>query len=166
LSGAGEVRRAARRARAATVVGTAGVVVVLDQVSKAFAVARLASHPVELAGPLRLELAYNRGMAFSLLSGFTVPIVIVVVVLLLLLGQFARRVPSYPAALAVGMMIGGALGNLADRVFRPHGEVVDFLYTGVWPTFNLADASIVCGGALLAVSLWRSAKPKLAGAPR
>ncbi len=130
------------------------LVLALDQVTKALAVARLTSGPVELFGPVRLELAYNRGVAFSLLSGLTVPIVLVVLALVLLLTRFARSVPTRPAAVAVGMVIGGALGNLVDRLLRPHGEVVDFVYTGVWPTFNVADASIVCGGILLAVSLW------------
>jgi signal peptidase II len=130
----------------------------VDQLTKALAVARLQGGPVDLLGPLRLELAYNRGVAFSLLSGLTVPIVIVVVALVVLLTRFARSVPTRVAAVAVGMVIGGALGNLADRLVRAHGEVVDFLYTGFWPTFNLADASIVCGGAILAVSLWRAGK--------
>lgn len=163
---AGDRGRERRRPRAAAVAGTAAVVVGLDQLTKALAVSRLAAGPVDLVGPLRLELAYNRGVAFSLLSGLTVPIVLIVAVLVFLLTRYARSVPTYPAALAVGMVIGGAIGNLVDRLVRPHGEVVDFIYTGFWPTFNLADASILCGGALLAVALWRTGRPAAEAAPR
>ncbi len=154
----GRTSPAGSRTRAAAVAVATAVVLGVDQLTKALAVARLQGGPVDLLGPLRLELAYNRGVAFSLLSGLTVPIVIVVVALVVLLTRFARSVPTRVAAVAVGMVIGGALGNLADRLVRAHGEVVDFLYTGFWPTFNLADASIVCGGAILAVSLWRAGK--------
>ena len=70
---------------------------------------------------------------------------------------FGRTVPSTSAAVGVGMILGGAIGNLADRLFRGHhGAVVDFIYSGFWPTFNLADASIVCGCAVLALALWRA----------
>jgi len=130
----------------------------LDQASKALAVAGLANGPVHLVGPFRLELTYNSGMAFSLFSGLTVPIVALVVVLLAVLGRFARRLASRPAAVGVGMVLGGALGNLVDRLARPHGAVVDFIYSGFWPTFNLADAAIVCGVALAAATLWRGTR--------
>lgn len=157
--------RTVRRRRAVSVAVAASVVLAVDQVTKALAVSRLSAGPVGLLGPLRLELAYNRGVAFSLLSGLTVPIVLLVLVLVAVLTRFARSVPSIPAALAVGAVLGGALGNLADRLVRPHGEVVDFLYTGFWPTFNLADAAIVVGGCVLALSWWRHSReaPSAAG---
>jgi signal peptidase II len=160
LNGGGQGDPAAhrRRARGAVVGGAAALVLALDQITKALAVSRLPFGPVELVGPLRLELVYNSGVAFSLLSGLTVPIVLVVVALIALLTRFARSVPSFPAAAGIGMVIGGALGNLVDRLLRAHGQVVDFIYTGFWPTFNLADASIVCGGAVVAVALWRAGR--------
>ena len=67
-----------------------------------------------------------------------------------------RRVQSTPIAVALGLVVGGALGNLADRVFRSHhGAVVDFIALHFWPTFNVADSCIVVGGILAAVLLWR-----------
>ena len=162
-------RRFRLRSRGMVVVEVAAVALALDQITKALAVAHLGARPVELVGPLRFVLVYNTGVAFSLLSGLTVPIVLVVVALIGLLTRFARTVPSYTAAAGIGLVIGGALGNLADRLLRPHGEVVDFIWTGFWPTFNVADACIVCGGAVVAVALWRAGRagegPEPAGSP-
>jgi signal peptidase II len=133
------------------------VVVVADQVSKSLAVSRLSSAPVNLFGPFKLELTYNTGVSFGLATGFVRPIIVIVVVILVVVLWFGRAVPNTMAAVGVGMIVGGALGNLADRVFRAHhGAVVDFLYSGFWPTFNIADASIVCGVVVLGVALWRT----------
>lgn len=149
--------RVAGRRRLVVMAVVVSLVVAADQLTKSLAVSRLAGGPVHLFGPLRFQLSYNTGVAFSLGSGLTVPIVIVVVVLVALVAWFGRTVPSTGAAVAVGMILGGALGNLADRVFRGHrGAVVDFVYSGFWPTFNVADACIVCGCVALAVILWRS----------
>ncbi len=69
------------------------------------------------------------------------------------------RAPTRGRAAALGLVLGGALGNLADRAFRGHhGAVVDFIALHVWPTFNVADSCIVIGGLLIVVSLWRSAR--------
>ena len=78
--------------------------------------------------------------------------VVVVVVLL----AVVRRLHSTGLAAALGMVVGGALGNLTDRVLRPHhGAVVDFVALHFWPTFNVADASIVVGGIVAAWLLLR-----------
>ena len=133
------------------------VVVAADQVTKSLAVSRLSSHSVHLIGPFAFALAYNTGVAFSIGTGLTLPIVLIVAVVVALVAWFGRTVPNTTAAVSVGMILGGACGNLADRVLRGHnGAVVDFIYSGFWPTFNLADASIVCGCALLAIILWRA----------
>jgi len=80
----------------------------------------------------------------------------VVVVLVTL----ARHVRSTALAVALGLVVGGALGNLTDRVVRHHGgAVVDFIALHFWPTFNVADSCIVVGGILAALLLWRAGRP-------
>ena len=151
----GATRRRARRIR--VMVAVAIAVVVVDQVTKSLAVARLSSRPVHLIGPFALVLSYNTGIAFSIGTGLTLPIIVIAVVLVAVVAWFGRAVPNTAAAVGVGMILGGAVGNLADRLFRGHhGAVIDFLYSGFWPTFNVADSSIVCGSVLLAVALWRT----------
>lgn len=133
------------------------IVVAADQVTKSLAVSHLSSGSVHLFGPFALELSYNTGIAFSIGTGLGLPIVLVVVVIVAVVAWFGRTAPNLAVAVALGMVLGGAVGNLCDRIFRGHhGAVVDFIYSGFWPTFNLADAAIVCGCAVLAVALWRS----------
>ncbi len=146
-----------RRRRLLLLAAVALAVVCADQLTKSLVVADLAHHPLHLVGPLAFRLQYNSGVAFSIGTGLTGPIILVVVVLVLAVAWFARHVPSTKVAVGVGLILGGALGNLADRLFRPdHGAVVDFIYTRYWPTFNLADASIVCGCILVAWAFFRS----------
>ena len=153
-----------RGRRIRQMVAVALVVVGADQVTKSLAVSRLSSGAVHLIGPFSLSLSYNTGVAFSIGTGLGLPIVLVVVVIVALVAWFGRTVPNLVAATALGMILGGAIGNLADRLLRGHhGAVVDFIYSGFWPTFNLADASIVCGCVLLAISLYR--KSPQAGSP-
>ena len=148
---------ARRRRRIWTALEIALVVVVADQVTKSLAVSGLSSGAVHLIGPFSLQLSYNTGVAFSIGTGLTLPIVLIVVVVVVLVAWFGRAVPNSAAAVGIGMILGGAIGNLADRLFRSHhGAVVDFIYSGFWPTFNVADASIVCGCAVLGIGLWRS----------
>ena len=158
VSSGGEPRRA-RRIR--VMVAVAVAVIVVDQVTKSLAVARLSSRPVHLIGPFALLLSYNTGAAFSIGTGLTLPIIVIAVVLVAVVAWFGRAVPNTVAAVGVGMILGGAVGNLADRLFRGHhGAVIDFLYSGFWPTFNVADSSIVCGSVLLGVALWRTSSTK------
>jgi len=142
----------------------AAVVVLLDQLTKHWAVNELADgHTVDLVGSLRLNLAFNKGMAFSQAEGLG-PIIgvvalVVVVALLLSVGRSSSR--WYP--LAVGLIIGGALGNIVDRLFRGEGwlrgEVVDFIDVQWWPIFNLADVGITVGGALLLLTSLLAPRP-------
>jgi signal peptidase II len=135
-------------------------VLLVDQVTKTLAVQRLAMHSVHVLGPLWFRLEYNSGVAFSIGTGATSLIVVIDVVLVAVVAFLARKAPTTGAAVATGLVLGGAVGNLGDRLVRGHhGEVVDFLYTRYWPTFNVADASVVCGCALLALTLWRSSSP-------
>lgn len=145
--------RARRMAVMATV---AAVALTLDQVTKSLAERDLTNGPVHLVGSLSLTLTYNRGAAFSLAQGLTGWLIVVGIVLVIVLLLASRRLPSFPAAVAVGLMLGGAVGNLSDRVFRGnHGAVIDFIASRYWPTFNLADVSIVVGAILLVIVGYR-----------
>ena len=130
---AGEARRRARRIRVMIVVALA--VVVADQVTKSLAVSRLSSGPIHLIGPFALVLSYNTGVAFSIGTGLTLPIILIVAVVVAVLAWFGRTVPNTGAAVGVGMILGGAVGNLAD-------------------------SAVVCGCVVLAVALWRSTATK------
>ena len=142
--------------RAGIVLIVAATVVCVDQVTKTLAVDHLAGGPVHVIGPFSFALAYNSGIAFSLFAGVGLPIVLLALSLVGLVIWFARGTPSRTGSVAIGLVAGGAVGNLSDRLFRNDGgAVIDFIHTGFWPTFNVADASVVCGCALLAIFFLR-----------
>lgn len=134
----------------------AAVVVLVDQLTKSWAVSRLSHGPIHVVGPLDFELQRNTGSAFSLFQGEAAVLVVIAVVLVGVLLVVAVRAPTSGRAIVLGLILGGALGNLADRLFRGgHGAVIDFIALHVWPTFNVADSCIVIGCVLLIVSLLR-----------
>ncbi len=144
--------------------GIAAAVVVVDQVSKSWAVSHLQSGPVHLIGPFSLRLEYNPGFAFSLGTAYSSELAVVAFIVSLVLLVSSLRTRSTLTRYACGLIAGGALGNLADRLFRSTGgAVVDFIYSGFWPTFNLADASIVLGAVILGISLLRQDRPNHVG---
>jgi signal peptidase II len=138
--------------------GVAAGVVLCDQLTKWWAVTRLAGGPIHVIGTLDLELARNRGSSFSLFQGSSGLLVVVVVAAAVVLGYLVWRSATVGRAAIYGLILGGALGNLSDRFFRG-GGVVDFVALHFWPTFNVADSCIVIGCALLLVSLLRSPRP-------
>lgn len=141
----------------ACALGTAAGVIVVDQATKTWAQAYLHGGAVPIVGPLRFQLTYNSGVAFSIGEGH--PAVVVVLAAALIGGLVWAVAKPQPmgSVIGLGLILGGALGNLADRLFRPlGGAVVDFIATGFWPTFNLADASIVVGCGLVLVELLRN----------
>lgn len=159
--------RAPRRrhvARAGLVAGVAATVLIVDQLSKQWALERLSgARIVEVVGSLRFNLTWNTGTAFSLGSGRNLgPLIALlalgVVAYLLWSGQSSTKL----GAVAAGMVAGGAIGNLVDRAFRSGpagaeagfmgGAVVDFVDVQWWPVFNVADAGIVVGAILLVVA--------------
>ncbi len=156
LNGGERPRRDALR-RLLVAGAVAVVVVAADQASKTWAVHRLAHGPIHVVWKLDFELTYNSGAAFSFAQGWA-PVLggVAVIAVLVMLGA-VRRVQSTAIAVALGLVVGGALGNLADRVFRSHrGAVVDFIALHFWPTFNIADSCVVVGGILAALFLWRA----------
>lgn len=134
--------------------GIAAVVLALDVTSKHVAVATLADRsPVRLVdGVLDLTLTRNGGAAFGLAGGATVLFTVIALVVVVAIVRSARRLCSLAWAGSFGLILGGALGNLGDRIFRApgpfRGQVVDWVHLHHWPVFNLADASIVVGGIL------------------
>jgi signal peptidase II len=138
-----------------TLLVAAGVVV-LDQLTKHWAVNRLTDgRDVDLIGSLRFHLTYNSGMAFSRGQGLGPIIGIVAVVVVVILLRSLRREGSLLLDVATGLVIGGALGNVVDRVFRGDGlldgSVIDFIDLQWWPIFNVADMAVTCGGVLLVI---------------
>jgi signal peptidase II len=132
-----------------------GAVVALDQAAKAVIEANLvAGEKVDVLGPIGLTLAHNRGVAFGLADGGGALLVVLTVVALLFVGAIFAADPGRPWMwVAIGLLAGGALGNLADRVRA--GEVTDYVDVLSWPPFNLADVAITLGVAAMALSYLR-----------
>ena len=137
-------------------VATSLVVLAVDQLSKSWAVSALDDRDIDLLGSLRLHLERNSGAAFSLNQGRGGLVALLAIAVVLVIVWVGRSVQTKPGALAVGLVLGGAAGNLTDRVFRDGsgflgGAVVDFIDLQWWPVFNVADIAIVLGGLLLVV---------------
>jgi signal peptidase II len=132
----------------------AGLVLVADVVSKVIVVATLADgHVVRLLGHyLQLTNTRNSGAAFSVGTGATVLFTAVAVAVVVVILRTAKRLRSIGWAICLGLLLGGALGNLVDRLLRApgplRGEVVDWIQLPHWPVFNLADSAIVVGGCV------------------
>lgn len=133
------------------IIAIACAVVVLDQLAKTWALGRLAGDEViDLPLGTTLHLVYNRGIAFGLGEGWA-PILVVFALTTMIVVLLAKRVVlTGPSVFGVAIVLGGALGNLCDRLFRDAGgAVIDFVDVGWWPVFNLADACIVVGALIL-----------------
>jgi len=152
----------ARRRGGLLIFGTAGAVCVLDRLTKAWAEHSFAVHPRDVIdGVLTLRYTTNSGGAFSL--GDRAPLVFAIAALVVCAAIAATAFRARPTlhAVALGLILGGALGNLLDRALRGSGlsgRVVDFIDLHVWPVFNLADAAIVSGAVLLAVASFREGR--------
>lgn len=135
----------------------AALVLLADQLTKALAVRYLDENaPVPVVGEiLQLRLVFNPGAAFSIGTGMTWLLTIVAVVVVVVVAHVARGLGSRGWAVALGLLVGGALGNLVDRLTRPpgfaRGHVVDFLELPRWPVFNLADSAISVAAVLIVV---------------
>ena len=133
----------------------------LDQLTKWWASGALEDRNIDLFWTLRLHLVFNTGAAFSRGEGLGPLLSLLVLVVLVLLVRQGATTEDQVARVAVGAIVGGAIGNLADRAFRAGegflgGAVVDFVDLQWWPVFNLADATIVVAGGLLAWRRWGS----------
>jgi len=134
---------------------------VLDQVTKVWALNALTpGDPVDVIGPwIRLNLIRNPGAAFSLGDGSTWLLTVVSLAILAWVVVAARKVGNLPWAIALGLLLGGALGNLMDRLLREpgpgRGHVVDFIDYFGWFIGNVADIAIVGAAGLIAVLAYR-----------
>ncbi|HYH48446.1 MAG TPA: signal peptidase II [Acidimicrobiia bacterium] len=138
----------------------AGVVVVLDQLTKIWAVAALSDGPVEVIGTLlQFRLIRNPGGAFSLLTGLTPVLAVLAAAMVVYIIRTTRRTTDVVMAYSLGLVLGGAVGNLIDRLVRSpgflRGEVVDFIKVPNWPTFNIADCAITVGVIVVAIRGWK-----------
>lgn len=141
----------------ALAVALCAFVVAADQAAKAAIEAHLAiGQQVEVLGPLELTLAHNRGVAFGLAGGGGAGLIAIGLLALGVVGYLFARDPARPWMwLATGLVAGGALGNLADRVRAD--AVTDFIDLPPWPPFNLADVAITAGVIVLVVLYLRDA---------
>lgn len=127
-----------------------GLVVIADQATKALAEARIAvGEQIDVLGPLELTLTHNEGVSWGLASGVgEAPLVALTLVALAAIGYFFSRDPTRGGMwVAIGLLAGGAVGNMIDRVRA--GRVTDFVDLPPWPPFNIADVGITFGVALL-----------------
>ncbi len=140
------------------VAAVAAVVLALDALTKQWAMSALADGPIDLFGSVRFNLIRNKAGAFGLGGAFVPFLAVAALVLVLFMVTRGDATEKLPMALALGLVLGGAFGNVADRVFRApgflRGAVVDFVDVGFWPVFNLADSAITCGCLLLLFSGW------------
>jgi signal peptidase II len=149
-----------RRRLAFTLYLVAAAVYAADRITKALAERLLqGGPPIELIpGVFQLRFTTNPGGAFGLFGGLTWLFVATSIVVAVVVVVASRNLPGQAAAVGLGLVLGGALGNLTDRVIRGagfSGEVVDFLDLMVWPVFNLADSAIVVGAAVLLIGSFR-----------
>lgn len=134
---------------------TTALVLIVDQLSKVWAVATLEGMPDrQIVGDLlRFSFVRNPGAAFGLGGGATIVFSLVAVAVAVVLFRMSTRLVSMWWAVALGLMLGGAVGNLLDRLFREpgplQGHVVDFLRLPNWPVFNVADMSLVTAAVMI-----------------
>jgi signal peptidase II len=142
--------------------GLCALVVGADQAAKAVVEASLTTgEKVEVLGPVGLTLSHNRGIAFGLAGGAGAPLILIALAALGAIGYLFAREPTRPGMwVAAGLLAGGAIGNLLDRIASD--AVTDYIDVGAWPAFNLADVAITCGVLLLVVLSTREAEREAA----
>jgi signal peptidase II len=149
-----------QRRRIVGVLAIAALVVVADQAAKTWAEHRLARGSIEVAWTLRLKLVLNPGIAFSLGRGSTRLVTVMALVILAIVVVVAWRSTGWVLGLALGLVMGGATGNLLDRLLRHNGgQVIDFIDLRWWPVFNVADAAVSCGVLLALLTTARTRVP-------
>lgn len=154
-----------RKRRIGVLAAVAACAYLLDLISKIIVVEKLEHHaPIEVIGTLlRFEAVRNAGAAFGVGQALTVVFTVIAAIVIVVIVRLARKLYSTPWAIALGLLLGGALGNLTDRVFRSpgvfRGAVVDFIAPTHFAVFNLADTAIVCGGFLIVLLSFRGLDP-------
>ncbi|QEV17633.1 MULTISPECIES: signal peptidase II [Streptomyces] len=153
------------RRKIAVLFAVAAVAYAFDLVSKMIVVAKLEHHDaIEVFGEwLRFNAIRNAGAAFGFGEAFTIIFTCIAAAVIVVIARLARKLYSLPWAIALGLLLGGALGNLTDRIFRApgvfEGAVVDFIAPKGFAVFNLADSAIVCGGILIVLLSFKGLDP-------
>ena len=136
------------------------VIWAIDFFTKNWALANLSASPRKIIGSfLQLTLFKNPGAAFSLATGFTIVFTSISIAVVIFIARYAARITHPWWAVVAGLVLGGVLGNLTDRIFRApgflYGHVIDWIELPKWPIFNVADSSIVvaAGIAILLTTL-------------
>ncbi|NLU67618.1 signal peptidase II [Streptomyces sp. HNM0574] len=161
----GEEPTPAGKRRIAVLIGVAALAYVLDLGTKLLVVAELEHRaPIQVIGTLlQFDVIRNRGAAFGIGEALTIVLTLIAAVVIVVIARIARKLYSAPWAVALGLLLGGALGNLTDRIFRSpgvfRGAVVDFIAPSHFAVFNLADSAIVCGGILIVILSFRGLDP-------
>ncbi|GAA2117248.1 hypothetical protein GCM10009759_63490 [Kitasatospora saccharophila] len=155
-----------RRRRISLLLAVAVLAYLIDLGSKLLVVAKLEgrSEPIEVIGDwMTFQVIRNAGAAFGMGQAMTLLFTAIAAGVIVVIWRIARRLYSLPWAIALGLLLGGALGNLTDRLFRApsvlRGHVVDFISVQHFAVFNLADSAIVCGGILVVLLSFRGSNP-------
>ncbi|MFE6842565.1 signal peptidase II [Streptomyces sp. NPDC057686] len=154
-----------RRRRIVALLVVALLAYLLDFGSKMLVVAKLEHQPpIRIVGDLlKFEAIRNPGAAFGFGEAFTIIFTCIAATVIIVIVRLARKLYSLPWAIALGLLLGGALGNLTDRIFRSpgvfRGAVVDFIAPAHFAVFNLADSAIVCGGILIVLLSFKGLDP-------
>jgi signal peptidase II len=160
-AGAADVAPAASASRARRIVPLiVGLIILADQLTKSWMVANHADDPITIVGhDVEFRVARNPGGAFSSFTNATVVLAVLAILLTLWLVRVVRRTSDTLTVVALALVLGGALGNLCDRIFRSpgvlRGHVVDFVKVGTFPSFNVADSAITIGAILLIIASFR-----------
>ncbi|MDT0544314.1 MULTISPECIES: signal peptidase II [Streptomyces] len=156
---------AGRTRRVGVLLAVAALAYLLDLGSKLLVVAKLEHRePIEVIGTwLQFEVVRNKGAAFGFGEAYTIAFTVIATGVIVVIARLARKLYSLPWATALGLLLGGAFGNLTDRIFRApgglQGAVVDFIAPRHYAVFNLADSAIVCGGILIVILSFRGLDP-------
>ncbi|MFJ8040934.1 signal peptidase II [Kitasatospora sp. NPDC096147] len=162
---------AVRRRRVGVLLVVALLAYLIDLGSKLLVVARLEGHQaIEVIGEFAtFQVIRNPGAAFGMGQAMTVVFTAIAAAVIVVIWRIARKLYSLPWAIALGLLLGGALGNLTDRLFRSpgvfRGHVVDFISVQHFAVFNLADCAIVCGGILVVLLSFKGSNPDGTVAP-
>jgi signal peptidase II len=143
---------------------TAWTIWLIDFATKAWAVQSLSSQPRKVIGTLlQFTLVYNSGAAFSFATGFTIIFSLLALAVVIATVYFAPKITSRGWQLTIGLLLGGVLGNLTDRIFREpsflSGYVIDWIQIPHWPVFNLADSAICIAAAISFILSMRNISP-------
>ena len=136
---------------------TAWTIWLLDFATKVWALTSLSSEPRKIFGSfLQFTLVHNSGAAFNFATGFSIAFSLLALAVVIAVIYFAPKITSRGWQISIGLLLGGVLGNLTDRIFREpsflNGHVIDWIQIPHWPVFNIADSAI-CIAAVISFAL-------------